>query len=313
MNLDQDAIRVANSRLWKAHPELGRRQLTMTPEDASYRKEWTQYYKEALNKKPPLPTTTPATTLPAPPATATKPVVSCPHPTKAIISDCHDVKNHVQEGDIVLRSTPGADSDFIRKAGKCAYSHAGIVTKNDRGELVVVDAYLGRGASSEPDKNAVAEEPIDDFFCNHGTYKGLVTRPKDCDVAQKAAQWAYQQTKDPDYEFDIFNSWNQDPKQLYCSDFVYQSYQNAGIELISDKIDFLSDENKANTLQAARDYSMSAKLISDRKLEEELRKKASNSEYITPCQVAINSYTNTVMEFEASARNSSSGSSKKTK
>ncbi|MDY6994008.1 MAG: YiiX/YebB-like N1pC/P60 family cysteine hydrolase, partial [Pseudomonadota bacterium] len=296
-----------------AYPELNRRQLTLAPADAYYRKEWMRYYQETLNNKPPAPAVVPEpylpNTLPAAPA---KPVTSCPpKPIKTVINDCHDIQNHLKEGDIVLKSTPGNDSDFIRKAAKCAYSHAGIVTQNDHGDLVIVDAYPQRS------NGAIAEESIDSFFCNHDTFKGLVTRPNDCNAAKKAAQWAYKQTKNPDYNFDIFNPWSEDPKRLYCSDFVYQSYQNAGIELVADKMDFLSNENKANTLEAVREYvSDEHKLVakaSDEKIEEELHKRASSSEYITPCQVAINDKTNTVIEFESSSRSSTNDDSKKTK
>src|ERR1022692_3553166 len=84
------------------------------------------------------------------------------------------------------------------------------------------------------------------FFCGHGATQGLVTRPKDDKAAKKAAQWAYDQSKDPDYTFDLFDPWNSDPKRLYCADFVYQSYQNAGTDLVPDKMDFFSPANKQN-------------------------------------------------------------------
>ena len=311
MSLNNDAVRIANERLWAAHPELKRRQLSLGPEDAVYRKEWMQYYQEALSNQPPPPAIPPLPVSSPPPSS---PVTNCPSVSSpTTVTDCKDVKNHVQEGDIVLRSTPGADSDLIRKAGQCDYSHAGIIVRNAKGELVVVDAYPRAGS-------AVAEEPIEDFFCGHGTFKGLVSRPKDCKAAQNAAQWAYDQTKDPDYKFDIFNPWDQDPKRLYCSDFVYQSFQNAGIEMVPNKMDFLSDSNKANTIAAAREFMKiegtiteraAANIVPDAKIAKELRKKVTNSEYITPCQVAINPQTNPVVNYDPSAAKGSGDAAKK--
>jgi hypothetical protein len=198
---------------------------------------------------------------------------------------------------------------MIRKAAKCDYSHAGIVVENAAGDLVVVDAYPGRSGG------AVKEESIDDFFCGHGTFKGLASRPKDSAKAKKAAEWALAQTTDPAYDFGIFSPWNSDPKTLYCSDFVYQSFQNAGVDLVPKKMDFLSRANRQNTIDAAREYATKeetrlAKVASDSKIESELRKQAKGSEYITPCQVAMNAETEIAVEFDA-APTGGGGASKK--
>lgn len=56
-----DAVRIANERLWAAHPELGRRQLTLGADDAALRQEWTNYYREARQPVPP-PRVTPTAT-----------------------------------------------------------------------------------------------------------------------------------------------------------------------------------------------------------------------------------------------------------
>jgi hypothetical protein len=34
---------------------------------------------------------------------------------------------------------------------------------------------------------------------------------------------------------------------------VYQSYQNAGVDLVPDKMDFLSDANRENTLSVVKE------------------------------------------------------------
>lgn len=295
--MDKNAVRIANQRLWSAHPELANRQLTNDPADADLRTEWAKYYKDAANAIAPSPAVVPAPApaLPPPPP----PVVACvsPPPTPVAVTDCKDVKNQVQEGDIVLRGEQGdAESEFISKVSDCNYSHAGIVARNDNGELVVVDAYPGRGPANA---NAVEANSVDSFFCDHGATQGLVARPKDCDASKKAAKWALEQTKDPDYTFDLWDPWNKNPKRLYCADFVYQSYQNGGVDLVPDKIDFLSPTNKQKTLDAVRGFDWKAKLASDKKLEKELLSRTDgSSEYITPCQVAVNAQTDTVSTFD---------------
>jgi hypothetical protein len=325
-----DAVRIANQHLWAAHPEIGGRQLTMDPSDATLRVEWLKFYKEAATVSPPPPGVAPAPATPPPPAPVVvacapppAPVVAAcaPPPSTVKTSDCKAIKNHLQEGDIVLRGERGDDeSEFITKVSKCNFSHAGIVARDDKGALIVVDAYPGRGPDEETqkkesptasNKNAVAANSIDSFFCNHGATQGLVTRLRDCDAAKKAAQWAFDQTKDPDYTFDLFDQWNKDPKRLYCADFVYQSFQNAGVDMVQYKMDFLDAANKQNTLSAARDFKWKARLASDTKLERELLSMTGgSSEYITPCQVASNPKTDAIVDFDASTPSGSSSGKK---
>src|ERR1017187_310404 len=171
--MDPNAVHVANERLWAAHPELNRRQLTTDPADAALRAEWMKYYNDATSATAPPPAAVPAPATPPPPAPVVTP---CPAPSPVTTSDCHDIKNHVKEGDIVLRGESGDDeSDFIAKVSKCNYSHAGIVARNDKGELVVVDAYPGRGPGN---KNAVASNSVDSFFLRSWCHAGA------CDPAQ---------------------------------------------------------------------------------------------------------------------------------
>ena len=221
--------------------------------------------------------------------------------------DCKGLASTVKEGDIVLRSTPGSDSDLIRQLGRCDYSHSGIVTRNAAGELVVTDAYPGRGSGN---KEAVSNESVEDFFCSdsHGPPdKGLVARPEDPEAARKAAEWAQEQTSDPAYKFDIMSDFRTSPKDVYCSDFVHQAFQNAGVDLVPSPMDFMSATNKANTLEGMREFlktgadgrgaKLGAKVVSDSKLERKLKSTFSNFEYITPCQVADNPLVSTVGSF----------------
>jgi len=49
--LNPQAVKTANEKLWKDHPELKGRKLTMCPEDAAYRKAWVDAYLEAGGEK----------------------------------------------------------------------------------------------------------------------------------------------------------------------------------------------------------------------------------------------------------------------
>jgi hypothetical protein len=299
--MDKNAVRIANQRLWNAHPELGGRSLSTEPADTNLRAEWNRYYQNAVATTAPPPKAKPS---PAKIPTPASIIVPCPLAPAAITTtNCADNKNHVQEGDVVLRGERGdSESEFISKISKCNYSHAGIVAKNDKGELVVVDAYPGR-------TSAVGANSVDDFFCGHGATQGLAVRPKDCLASKKAAQWAMEQTKEPDYVFDIWDPWNNDPKRLYCADFVYQSYQNAGVDLVPDKMDFLSDANRENTLSVVKESEQykslplyKRSLATDQKIADDLLKKAGgSSEYITPCQVANNPNMTKIVTFDKPA------------
>jgi len=48
--LNPAAVKAANAALWKTHPEMHGRQLTMDPKDAALRKEWMGDYNKALAK-----------------------------------------------------------------------------------------------------------------------------------------------------------------------------------------------------------------------------------------------------------------------
>ncbi len=281
--LNQIGVKKANADFYAKYPNMRGKSL-----NASMRREWMDSYikhgSEIETQKNTLPKKKPNTI-----------VQQCPPSPKPItLNKCDEIKKHVNEGDIVLRGEQGdSESEFFAKVSNCDFSHAGIVARDSKGDLVV-DAYLGRGVDN---KNAVAHS-VDDFFCGHKATQGLVSRPKDCVASKKAAEWAMKQTEDPDYTFDLFDPWNKDKKSLYCSDFVHQSYQNAGLDLVPNKMDFLSPANKANTLKEARNFDKKGYLLSDAKLKKHLlQKTGGSSEYITPYQVADNLNTKTVVNF----------------
>lgn len=304
--MDPIAIRIANQRLNQAHPELAGRSLTLDPADASLRSEWQRYYHEAKAKAAPKPVVVPAA-VPIPVAKGAIP--ACPGaPKPASVSKCDEVKNHVQEGDIVLRANSAdEESELIAKMSGCDYSHAGIVARDAKGDLVVVDAYPGRGPAGDTKKNAVGSQSVDEFFCGHSATDGLVARPKDCVKAKQAADWALAQTKDPDYTFDLFDPWNKDNKLLYCADFVSQSFASAGVDLVPTKMDFLDASHRANTIALAREKAKEsnwkAYIATDAQIEQRvLARSKGNSQYITPCQVANNAQTDPAAIYKAPAK-----------
>jgi hypothetical protein len=130
----------------------------------------------------------------------------------------------------------------------------------------------------------------------------MVGRPKDCAAASKAAAWALEQTKDPDYVFDLWDPWNVDPKRLYCADFVYQAFGDTGTaaKMVPKKMDLLSKENEANTIAAIRKLKSIPDSVSDDWIKKELLKNSKGkSEYITPCQIGVNTETDTVLKFDS--------------
>lgn len=63
MPLNSNAVQIANEKLWAAHPELNRRQLTSNASDRELRREWMSYYEDAANvPSPPEPQVTPEDT-----------------------------------------------------------------------------------------------------------------------------------------------------------------------------------------------------------------------------------------------------------
>lgn len=310
--MNPNSVRIANEKVWAAHPELKRRQLTGKPVDGPLRREWRQYYEDAETAAATKPAIAPAVAKP-PAAVAPLVTICSPVPPVVKVNDCKEIEKHVAEGDIVVRGERGdPESDAIAKISKCQYSHAGIVARNAKGELVVVDAYPGRGPEKTNTK-AVGASSVREFFCDHKATQGMVARPKDCEKAKKAAQWALKESQDPSYKFDLWDPWSKNNKDVYCSDFVYQSFQNAGVDLVPAKMDFLSPANRQNTIDAAREFKGGlARVAGDAKIENEMLKQTGgSSEYITPCQVASNANTEAAVIFDTSSSGSSPGESSK--
>lgn len=88
-----------------------------------------------------------------------------------------------------------------------------------------------------------------------------------------------------------------DPQDVYCSNFVHQAFQNAGVDIVPTPLDFLSAANKQNTIDRIRELKSVSGFAPDWKVESQIKKAISNFEYITPCQVALNLHVGTVSFF----------------
>jgi len=228
--------------------------------------------------------------------------ISDPCQKCSVVNDPKKMKDCVQEGDIVLRQKKGdTESDLIANLSKDDYSHAGIVTRNQNGDLVVVDAYPGRGTDNS---NAVGEISVEEFFNAEHATSGGVFRYENPEVAKKAAEWAMQQTQSPDYTFDIYDPWNENPKNVYCSDFVSQAFENAGVTLVEEKIDFLSDANRANTAAAFRKFKPLLTLKSDDRVISLVKEKTgmTSGEFIAPGQLAKAKGVKQVTKFDPKSK-----------
>jgi hypothetical protein len=138
--LNAAAIKAANEDLWKAHPELRGRQLTLGPEDTAYRREWMKRYKDTLEeqKSPPAPPTGPA----AQPKAVGDPVVDC-----AIKKKAQDIEKQLDDAswffrDNVARNIVSTLSDEeIRNLSTSTRNHLmrelldGYVSKEDKAAL----------------------------------------------------------------------------------------------------------------------------------------------------------------------------------
>jgi len=78
-DLNPLAVARANESLWREHPELHGRQLTMDSKDLGYRREWMREYEAAEHAvTPPPPAQIPAPVSPPRPVAVGQPVQACP-------------------------------------------------------------------------------------------------------------------------------------------------------------------------------------------------------------------------------------------
>lgn len=155
MKLDPKAVSEANEKLWKENPELGGRQLTMEPEDAPYRKQWMENYKNAENKppKPPPPKVQPQpVTNPPPAANAAEPCVRC-----AIARMTHEEK--MEAAIKAAKNGPFATADDAARAAltdanpksiRDNLEYGGLVYKDSKGDYYFTGPIMGSDQGVDP-------------------------------------------------------------------------------------------------------------------------------------------------------------------
>jgi Protein of unknown function (DUF2515) len=124
--LDPKAVREANKALWKAHPEMGQRLLSMDQEDAALRKEWVDAYLKAKGKQ----------AEPAPAKLDPNPVQACPPPS------CEDLWQAIdKEVKPILEI-----KDPIKRNSKISAAYAGLYQRKPEYEWIGLAAIVSRQA-----------------------------------------------------------------------------------------------------------------------------------------------------------------------
>ena len=130
--------------------------------------------------------------------------------------------NTLQEGDIIFQSSMSGQSYAIQLATNSKYSHCGILLKNKKGELQVLEAI-----------QPVVFTPIDEFIRrgddNHYMVKRLNNR--DEVITEEVLKEMHQVGKSfVGKDYDIKFLWSDD--KMYCSELVWKIYERStGIKL----------------------------------------------------------------------------------
>lgn len=122
-----------------------------------------------------------------------------------------------KDGDIVFQGNAGPQSDAVRAATDSPFTHCGVVFKHD-GKWMVMEAI-----------QPVQITPLDDFIDRSLPNSLYAMRLKEVAPALKveqAKQWASKQAGLP---YDLKFRW--DDEALYCSEFVWKLYEEAGVRL----------------------------------------------------------------------------------
>lgn len=123
----------------------------------------------------------------------------------------------LREGDIVFQGNAGPQSDAVRAATDSPFTHCGLVFSED-GRLMVMEAI-------QPVQVTSLERFINRSLPGSFHAKRL-KRPVDPAALAKGRAWASKQAGLP---YDVHFRW--DDSRLYCSEFVWKAYENAGVKL----------------------------------------------------------------------------------
>ncbi|MGB6221206.1 YiiX/YebB-like N1pC/P60 family cysteine hydrolase [Haloferula sp.] len=123
----------------------------------------------------------------------------------------------LREGDIVFQGNAGPQSDAVRAATDSPYTHCGLVFVQN-GKLMVMEAI-----------QPVQVTPLERFIQRSlpSTFHAKrLKNPVDPASLAKGRAWAAKQAGLP---YDVQFQW--DDKKLYCSEFVWKAYAEAGVNL----------------------------------------------------------------------------------
>lgn len=136
---------------------------------------------------------------------------------------CEIDTTNIRTGDLLFRQGNGTESQTVMAFDNDKYSHVGIISRRNSQWYVV---HSVPGESEEVD--TVKIEPIREFSKGDRCLK-IMTRRIKCndEIAEKAALYALSKvglTFDNNYDLS-------DTTMFYCTELVWQSYKNQGIDI----------------------------------------------------------------------------------
>ncbi len=139
----------------------------------------------------------------------------------------------LHDGDIAFRRGSGGASRAVLMANpRGSFSHVGMVVNVD-GQWCVIHEVPFEGQSREFDK--IYCEPVSDFFNTIKAATGAIYRLSGLDSVQKETICNYArkhlELSTPfDHKYDLT-----DDSKLYCSELVWRSYLEVGIDLAEER------------------------------------------------------------------------------
>lgn len=141
----------------------------------------------------------------------------------------------LREGDLAFRRGYGIASQMVLIAGKGgAYSHIGIVSKNNKEKWYVIHAVPGECEQDEK-QDRIQMTPIEHFFSPEKAVSGAIMRVACSDsIARQATTYAvrhYQLRTPFDHNYQL-----SDTTAFYCTELIAWAYQRTNIDLIEDRM-----------------------------------------------------------------------------
>ncbi|GAB4147339.1 MAG: hypothetical protein Fur0015_13390 [Ignavibacteriales bacterium] len=140
----------------------------------------------------------------------------------------------LQNGDVIFRRGIGIVSEMVLASdNSCPYSHVGLIKIED-GKIFVIHSSP---ADVIKKTNFVEKELIQSFLCDKVATDFEIMRVKSKSDLKKVINYAdslYHSKAEFDDEFDLIDS-----KKFYCTELIYKSFLNSGMDLTAGKFDTL--------------------------------------------------------------------------